>query len=157
MVALQTHRGPDDGGIWLGRSADDVLIGLGSRRLSILDLSPAGHMPMSTDDGLYHIVYNGEVYNCGALRKDLEARGCKFKSRSDTEVVLYLFREFGPECVRKLEGMFAFAIWDQREQQMVLARDHFGVKPLYYCCRNGRLAFASEAKALLELPDMRRR
>jgi asparagine synthase (glutamine-hydrolysing) len=154
MNDAQSHRGPDDVGLWVGRLADGAFVGLGSRRLSILDLSPAGRMPMSTPDGRFTITYNGEVYNYPSLRRDLESRGYRFRSGSDTEAVLYLFQEYREESVRLLNGMFAFAIWDDLEKELFLARDHFGVKPLYYCLQPGRLAFASEIKALFELPEM---
>jgi asparagine synthase (glutamine-hydrolysing) len=157
MTDIQGHRGPDDRGTWDTTTTDGQWIGLGSRRLSILDLSPAGHMPMSTPDGSLTIVYNGEVYNYWHLRRDLEAKGYQFRSNSDTEAVLYLYQEFGPDCVRRLNGMFAIAIWDGKNQRLFLARDHFGVKPLYYCHQGNRMAFASEAKSLLEVPDMPRR
>jgi asparagine synthase (glutamine-hydrolysing) len=157
MTDLQAHRGPDDHGIWETQLPGGGWMGLGSRRLAILDLSPAGHMPMSTPDGLLTITYNGEVYNYRQLRRDLEAKGYTFRSQSDTEVVLYLFREYGPESVKQLNGMFAFAIWDETRQQLFLARDHFGIKPLYYCHEGARLAFASEVKALLALPEMSRK
>ena len=157
MNRVQAHRGPDDEGIWETTLSDGRRIGLGSRRLAILDLSPAGRMPMSTSDGQYTIVYNGEVYNYPELREELEARGYKFRSRSDTEAVLDLYCEFGPESVRRLKGMFAFAIWDSDRKELFLARDHFGVKPLYYRWDGSRFAFASEIKALLELPGFDRR
>jgi asparagine synthase (glutamine-hydrolysing) len=111
---------------------------------------------MSTPDGDLTVVYNGEVYNYPQLRLDLQAKGYQFRSNSDTEAVLYLYQEYGPDCVRHLNGMFAIAIWDDSRQQMFLARDHFGIKPLYYCHEGKRLAFASEVKALLEVPGMPR-
>ena len=157
MTGVQAHRGPDDHGAWETVAANGDRIGLGSRRLAILDLSPAGHMPMRTEDGRHTIAYNGEVYNAPALRAELEQRGHRFCSRSDTEVVLRLYAEFGPACVRRLNGMFALAIWDEPRQQLFLARDHFGVKPLYYAWQGRRLVFASEIKSLLELPDLARR
>ncbi|HMG35028.1 MAG TPA: asparagine synthase (glutamine-hydrolyzing) [Blastocatellia bacterium] len=157
MNDLLTHRGPDDQGIWLGSSRDGGFVGLASRRLSILDLSSAGRMPMSTVDGRLTITYNGEIYNQAALRRDLEAKGCVFRSRTDTEVVLYLYEHYGAEGIPKLNGMFAFAIWDSLKQELFVARDHFGIKPLYYCHRDDRFAFASEVKALLALPDAPRR
>ena len=156
MTSIQAHRGPDDHGTWESSLADGTRVGLGSRRLAILDLSLAGHMPMTTDDGRLTIVYNGEVYNHPRLRRELEAKGYGFRSNSDTETVLKLYQEYGPESVRRLNGIFAFAIWDRREGQLFLARDHFGVKPLYYCHEGHRFAFASEVKALLELPGIRR-
>lgn len=157
MNDVQAHRGPDDRGVWERRTPKGEGVGLASTRLSILDLSPAGHMPMSTGDGRLTIVYNGEVYNYPQLRRDLESKGYQFRSRSDTEAVLYLYQEYGPECVRHLNGMFAIAIWDDLNQQLFLARDHFGIKPLYYCHQRERLAFASEIKSLLPLPGLERR
>ncbi|HKP13433.1 MAG TPA: asparagine synthase (glutamine-hydrolyzing), partial [Blastocatellia bacterium] len=157
MNAALVHRGPDDLGLWETRRPDGAFVGLGSRRLAILDLSPAGHMPMTTPDGRFTITYNGEVYNYPALRRDLEARGYRFRSRGDTEAVLYLYQEYGAESVRRLNGMFAFAIWDDERKELFLARDHFGIKPLYYCHQGDRFACASEVKALLGLPEMPRR
>src|SRR5262249_23528088 len=122
-------------------------------RLAILDLSPAGHMPMSSEDGSLWLVYNGEVYNFPELREELRVKGHRFHSNTDTEVVLHLYQEEGPDCIRRLNGMFAMAIWDTRLQRLFLARDPFGVKPLYYVHQGDRLAFASEIKALLELPE----
>lgn len=156
MADLMTHRGPDDSGQWYKLTASGARVGLASRRLSILDLSQAGHMPMCTEDGVLTIVYNGECYNYPELRHELEARSYRFRSNSDTEAVLYAYREWGPECVRRLKGMFALAIWDEERQQLFLARDHFGVKPLYYCAKNGKLAFASEMKSILALPGVDR-
>ena len=157
MNTIQAHRGPDDHGTWETVLPDGSRVGLGSRRLAILDLSPAGHMPMHSPDGRLTIVYNGEVYNYPQLRRELESKGYQFRSNSDTEAVLYLYKEYGPESVRRLNGMFAFAIWDDRRRQLFLARDHFGIKPLYYCHRGDRFAFASEIKSLLEISDMPRR
>jgi len=153
MTAVQRHRGPNDSGLWDHHSQDGSYIGLGSRRLSILDLSDSGHMPMSNEDGNVWITYNGEIYNARPLRRELEAKGHQFKSFADTEVIIHLYEEEGADCVRRLNGMFSFAICDLRESrpQLFMARDHFGIKPFYYVCRNGRLAFASEAKALLEV------
>ncbi len=113
-------------------------------------------MPMTTEDGRLTIAYNGEVYNHLQLRRELETLGHSFRSNGDTETVLKLYQEYGAESVRRLNGIFAFAIWDRREEELFLARDHFGIKPLYYCHEAGRLAFASEVKALLELPGLRR-
>jgi asparagine synthase (glutamine-hydrolysing) len=157
MTDVQSHRGPDDSGVWETSLPDGGRVGMGSRRLSILDLSPAGHMPMSTPDGRLTICYNGEVYNYPQLRRELEAKGYRFRSGSDTEAVLFLYQEYGPECVRRLNGMFAFAIWDERRRQLFLARDHFGIKPFYYRHEGGRFAFASEVKSLLQLPGVRPR
>ncbi len=157
MTDVQAHRGPDDRGIFETRTADGQWLGLGSRRLAILDLSPAGHMPMSTEDGRFTIAYNGEVYNYLELRGELEAAGVPFRSHTDTEVVLRLYERQGAECVRRLNGMFGFAIWDRDRDELFLARDHFGVKPVYYVEQPGRFAFASELKALLELPGFERK
>ncbi|MFY9909801.1 MAG: asparagine synthetase B, partial [Candidatus Sulfotelmatobacter sp.] len=156
MAHLQAHRGPDDSGLWERRFPDGSYIGLGSRRLAILDLSPNGHMPMCNEDGSVWITYNGEIYNYADLRRELESKGHRFRSNADTEVVIHLYEEEGAECVHRLNGMFAFCICDLRsaKPQLFLARDHFGVKPLYYIHRGSRLAFASEIKALLQLPEV---
>jgi len=153
MNALQSHRGPNDSGIWEHRSPDGTYVALGSRRLSILDLSSDGHMPMPNEDGTVWITYNGEIYNFADLRRELEAKGHRFSSNTDTEVILHLYEEVGADCVQRLNGIFAFAICDLRagRPKLFLARDHFGVKPLYYTFNSGRLAFASEIKALLEV------
>jgi len=160
MTQVQTHRGPDDFGLWERPFSDGSYIGLGSRRLAILDLSPGGHMPMSNEDGTVWITYNGEIYNFADLRRELESKGHSFRSHTDTEVVVHLYEEYGPDrlkdCLNRLSGMFAFAICDLRgaSPKLLLARDHFGIKPLYYCDRGGKLAFASEVKALLEVPGI---
>jgi asparagine synthase (glutamine-hydrolysing) len=149
LLAIQRslrHRGPDDEGLFLAR---DGRAGLVSTRLSILDLSTAGHQPMASADGRYHIVFNGEIYNFMALREELERAGETFISRSDTEVILKMYARYGPDCVREFEGMFAIAIWDKREQICFLARDPFGVKPLYYHDKGGVFVFASEIRSLL--------
>jgi len=137
------HRGPDDAGVHVSPGA-----GLGSRRLSIVDLSERGHMPMVSEDRRYWIAYNGEVYNYRALRAELEARGHRFRSNTDTEVVLALYALEGPQMLSRLNGMFAFAIWDTRERVGFLARDRLGVKPLYYHVDREALRFGSEPKAL---------
>lgn len=156
MTSVQKHRGPDDSGIWEEKLADGAWWGLGSRRLAIQDLSPAGHMPMADLSGRVHVVYNGEIYNAPALRRELEGEGFVFRSTSDTEVLLALYLKHGPDFVGRLNGIFAFAIADLRTlPRLMLARDHFGVKPLYVARRGSSLAFASEAKALFELPDFR--
>ena len=155
MTDVPAHRGPDDRGVWHANLPEGGWVGLGSRRLAILDLSPAGRMPMSNPEGTVWITYNGEIYNFPELRSELESKGYRFRSRSDTEMLLNLYLEKGRECVHRLNGMFAFAICDLRggDPLLFLARDHFGIKPLYYCRQGRRLAFASEVKALLELPD----
>jgi asparagine synthase (glutamine-hydrolysing) len=160
MTNVQTHRGPDDSGLWERRFPDDTYIGLGSRRLAILDLTADGHMPMSNEDGTVWITYNGEVYNFGDLRRELESKGHRFRSHTDTEAIVHLYEEYGPDrlkdCLNRLDGMFALAICDLRRSspKVFLARDHFGIKPLYYSESGGKLAFASEVKALLEVPGI---
>jgi asparagine synthase (glutamine-hydrolysing) len=160
MTNVQTHRGPDDSGLWERRFPDGGYIGLGSRRLAILDLSAEGHMPMSNEDGSVWITYNGEIYNFAELRRELEAKGHSFRSHTDTEVIVHLYEEYGPDrledCLNCLNGMFALAICDMRgaSPKLFLARDHFGIKPFYYWERAGKLAFASEIKALLEVPGI---
>jgi len=149
MHQVQAHRGPDASGIHL-----DGSLGLAHSRLSIIDLSPAGHQPMPNEDGTVWIVFNGEIYNFPELRPDLERRGHRFRSRTDTETILHLYEEHGPDCLRYLRGMFAFAIWDARQRALFLARDRFGAKPLYYHHDREAFRFASEAKALLQDPEV---
>lgn len=167
ILALLHHRGPDDRG-WLtldrsgvrtGADPDDLAgdVVLLHTRLSILDLSDAGHQPMSTPDGRYHLSFNGEIYNYVELRRELESLGREFVSGSDTEVLLTAYVEWGAEALERLVGMFAFAIVDAERRVLVLARDQFGIKPLYYAPLPGRLAFASEVHPLLELPGVGRR
>ncbi len=163
MTNVQTHRGPDDAGLWERRLPDGGYFGLGSRRLAILDLSADGHMPMSNEDGTVWITYNGEIYNFAELRHELEGKGHRFHSHTDTEVVLRLYEEYGArrfkDCLNRLQGMFALAICDLRTSspKLFLARDHFGIKPLYYWESGRKLAFASEVKALLEVPGIQSR
>src|SRR5665213_4570433 len=126
MAQKLAHRGPDNAGYYF-----DPPIALGFRRLSIVDLS-GGHQPMSNEDGTVWIIFNGEIYNFEELRKYLLARGHVFRTRTDTEVIVHLYEEFGPACVERLRGMFGFAIWDDRNQSLMLARDRIGIKPLYY-------------------------
>jgi asparagine synthase (glutamine-hydrolysing) len=146
-----THRGPDDAGLHL-----DGRVGLGHRRLSILDLSPGGHQPMASPDGSLWIVFNGEIFNYVELREELRARGQEFRSTSDTEVLLHLYAREGEACLEKLNGMFAFAIWNARERSLFAARDRLGIKPFYYYPAPDCLLFASELKALLEDPRVAR-
>ena len=154
MNAAIEHRGPDDRGIY---QSSDRSVTLAMRRLSILDLS-GGHQPMSNHDATIWIVYNGEVFNSPELRQRLEREGCRFKTaNSDTEVILQLYETKGDAFVSELNGMFAFVIHDQRRNRLFGARDRLGIKPLHYCQRDGRLAWASELKALLSLPWMERR
>ncbi len=153
MTSMQAHRGPDDAGVWDRKFPDGSYVGLGSRRLAILDLSPDGHMPMCNEDRTVWITYNGEIYNFAELRRELESKGHRFASNTDTEVVIHLYEQEGPDCVKRLNGMFAFAICDLRSATptVFVARDHFGVKPFYYCHEGKRFAFASEIKALLQV------
>ena len=149
MRDSMVHRGPDDGGSW--RSPDGG-VGLAHRRLSIVDLSTTGHQPMANEDETIWITFNGEIYNHIALRSELEGKGHRYRSRTDTETILHLYEEEGPQCVRRLQGMFAFAIWDAPRNELFLARDRIGIKPLYYAVRPDGFLFASEIKALLEHP-----
>ena len=156
MTDIIAHRGPDGEGHFT-----DGPVGLGHRRLAVIDLSPAGRQPMASERGDVVITYSGEVYNFRELRTELEALGYTFRSRTDTEVVLQAYREWGEECVRRFNGMFAFAIYDRRPEQggrrrkLFLARDRYGVKPLYYYHRKGVFLFASEIKALLKHPAVK--
>ena len=149
-----SHRGPDDAGEWW---SDDGCVGLGHRRLAIIDLSPAGHQPMQDVSGQLSIVFNGELYNFPDLRTELAGRGHCFRSRSDTEVILAAYREWGTDCLSRLNGMFAFAIYDGRTRQLFMARDRAGEKPLFYALANGILRFASELKGLLVESTLPRR
>jgi asparagine synthase (glutamine-hydrolysing) len=151
MAEVIAHRGPDDSGLYA-----DEAVSLSHRRLSIIDLSAHGHQPLSNEDGSIWIVYNGEIYNFQQLREDLEAKGHRFRSRTDTEVIVHAYEEYGIDCVRRFNGMFAFAIWDRNRREVLLARDRLGVKPLYYHLSNGRLVFASEIKAILQVPTVPR-
>lgn len=148
MARAQAHRGPDDEGV-ICQPACGVTVGLASRRLAVLDPTPAGHQPMASDDGLVWVAYNGELYNFPSLREELESRGCRFRSRTDTEVVLRAYEAFGTDCVRRFRGMFALAVWDGRAGQLMLARDRLGEKPLYVDWDGRTFLFASEVRALL--------
>lgn len=148
MLAMIRHRGPDQVGVYT-----DAMAVLGSVRLSIIDIE-TGNQPISNEDGSLWIVYNGEVFNYLELRPDLESRGHRFTTNTDTEVVLHLYEEYGPACLERLNGEFAFAIWDNRRQTVFLARDRFGIRPLYYAVVDTVLMFASEIKALLAHPDI---
>ena len=149
------HRGPDDGGLW---QSDDGRVVLGHRRLSIVDLSPAGHQPMSNEDGTVWLTFNGEIYNHAELRTSLRLDDRhKFRSRSDTEVIIHLYEERQVAVAEAIDGMFAFGLWDAGRKRLVLVRDRMGKKPLYYVVAAGRLIFASEIKALLGHPDVARR
>ncbi|MEE8442796.1 MAG: asparagine synthase (glutamine-hydrolyzing) [Dehalococcoidia bacterium] len=152
MTASMAHRGPDGEGCYTTGP-----VGLGHRRLAIIDLSPAGQQPMGNETGEVTITYSGEVYNYQELRKELEAKGHRFRSRTDTEVVVHAFEEWGEACVHRFNGMFAFAIWDSTKNRLFLARDRYGIKPLYYYDANGLFLFASEIKGLLEHPEVKAR
>jgi asparagine synthase (glutamine-hydrolysing) len=147
------HRGPDDEGECIQHSGE-LSIGLGHKRLSIIDLSSAAHQPMCNEDGKIWLTYNGEVYNFRELRNELVAKGHTFKSNSDSEVVIHLYEEMGVGCLERLNGMFAFALWDGNRQSLFLARDRIGKKPLHYAVHDGGIAFASEIKALLKHPKV---
>ena len=180
MTSAIRHRGPDDAGTYFSSAVDEPLRGssfpaqtthpsqsnthqptgpaaaLGFRRLSIIDLS-TGHQPLANEDNSVWIVFNGEIYNYRELRADLEARGHTFRTNTDTECIVHLYEELGPDCVQRLRGMFAFAIWDDRRKRLLLARDRVGKKPLFYRLDRGQLTFASELKALLLVPGAPRR
>jgi asparagine synthase (glutamine-hydrolysing) len=150
MVRLLAHRGPDASGLWLGEH-----VGLAHTRLSILDLSSAGNQPMGGEPLGLRVVFNGEIYNFRELREELEAEGATFRTRTDTEVLLHGFRRWGEGLVERLRGMFAFALWDERERACLLVRDRIGIKPLFYAQFSYALVFASEIKALFAHPDLR--
>ena len=145
MAETMRHRGPDDQGVWM---SDDRRVVLSHRRLSILDTSSRGHQPMLSADGRQVIVYNGEIYNFLELRTDLEREGDRFVTGTDTEVILAAYRRYGVDCLSRFNGMFAFAIWDEEDRSLFLARDRFGVKPLLYYWQGGLFLFASEMKAI---------
>jgi asparagine synthase (glutamine-hydrolysing) len=146
MLAMIRHRGPDQYGIYL-----DSMVGLGNARLNIIDLN-TGQQPIANEDQSHWIVFNGEIFNYVELRPELEAQGHRFSTQTDTEVILHAYEEYGPDCVNHLNGQFAFAIWDAREQRLVLARDRFGIRPLYYTVVDGALIFGSEIKSILADP-----
>jgi asparagine synthase (glutamine-hydrolysing) len=152
MTDSIAHRGPDGEGQWIEGN-----IGLGHRRLAIIDLSPAGHQPMISADHRYVLSYNGEVYNYRELRADLEAEGVWFRSQTDSEVVLYALAHWGADALLKFNGMFALALWDRKEKTLLLARDRYGVKPLYYARQGNTFAFGSEQKAILAQPGFQRK
>ena len=144
MADAVAHRGPDGEGVYV-----DHGLGLAHRRLAIIDLSPAGHQPMATEDGRFVISYNGEVYNFAELRIELEALGQRFRSRTDTEVVLKALALWGEKAFERFNGMFAFALWDRERKELLLARDRYGIKPLYYTRIGDKFVFGSEIKAIL--------
>jgi asparagine synthase (glutamine-hydrolysing) len=150
MCDVLVHRGPDDAGYYVQSN-----FGFGMRRLSIVDLR-TGHQPLSNEDGTIQVILNGEIYNFRELRKELQAQGHCFRTETDTEVIVHLYEQYGDECVHRLRGMFAFAVWDEPQRRLLLARDRIGIKPLFYGEIGGRLMFASELKALLQLPEVDR-
>jgi len=150
MCGAMTHRGPDEEGVYLSEG-----VGLGMRRLSIIDLEH-GQQPVSNEDGTIWVVFNGEIYNYRELRGLLARRGHVFHTESDTETIVHLYEDFGTKAVGYLCGMFAFAVWDERRRQLLLARDRLGIKPLYYAQIDGDLVFASELKPILQLPEVKR-
>ncbi|MBO0782129.1 MAG: asparagine synthase (glutamine-hydrolyzing), partial [Ktedonobacteraceae bacterium] len=152
MAERQRHRGPDDEGYYSAPA-----IGLGFGRLAILDITSAGHQPMASEDGRTWLTFNGEIYNFQELVPELEQAGYHFRSRSDSEVLLHAYEHWGKDCLARLNGMFAFAIWDSRRRTVFIARDRLGVKPLYYWSDGTHCAWSSELKALLELPWLERR
>ncbi|MGA7076614.1 MAG: asparagine synthase (glutamine-hydrolyzing) [Halobacteriota archaeon] len=151
MIEIQQHRGPDAQGSYINET-----IGLGHRRLAIIDLSAAGDQPMCNEDGTLWLTYNGEVYNYVELAEELKERGHVFRSNSDSEVIVHAFEEYGASCLQKFNGMFAFAIWDEKRERLFCARDRFGVKPFHYYCCDAFFAFASEIKGLLVCPNIPR-
>src|SRR4051812_14681607 len=146
------HRGPDDRGVFV---SDDRRAGLGFRRLAIIDVSPLANQPMANEDGAVRVVFNGEIYNFKSLRARLLAKGHQFRSQSDTEVIVHLYEDLGPKFVEEIDGMFAIAIWDARENRLVLARDRAGKKPLFVYQDRRRIVFGSEIKAIFGHPDVR--
>src|SRR5438132_3812468 len=151
MIAMLRHRGPDDAGAWT-----DGRVGLAHTRLSIIDLTAAGHQPMASADASVWITYNGEIYNFREIRRELEGLGYPFRSRGDAEVIANGWQAWGPGIIPRLRGMFALAIWDRRSYRLILARDRIGKKPLYYAPSATALLFGSEIKALLIWPDLPR-
>jgi asparagine synthase (glutamine-hydrolysing) len=151
MIATLRHRGPDDEGVWT-----DGCVGLAHTRLSIIDVSPAGHQPMASTDGSVWITYNGEVYNFAEIRRELEGLGYRFRSRTDTETIVNGWHAWGPQVFQRLRGMFALALWDRRSRRLILGRDRVGEKPLYWARTRSGFLFGSEIKALLAWPGMAR-
>ena len=155
MRDTMKHRGPDGAGIWISK---DKRVGLGHRRLSIIDLSDAASQPMSNEDGSLWVSFNGEIYNHAEIRAELERIGVhRWRTdHSDTEVILHAFEQWGIDCLERFRGMFAIALWDEKKKELWLIRDRIGIKPLYYSLHHGRLTFGSEIKALLQDPDQKR-
>ena len=150
MTDIISHRGPDGRGTFIDKS-----VGFGHRRLSIIDLSRAGDQPMKSDDNKYTITYNGEIYNYLNIRCELESKGHIFKSNTDTEVILKSYIEWGFDCLNKFNGMFAFGIWDNLKKQIFIARDRYGIKPIYYYWNEDLFIFSSEIKSILLYPSIK--
>ncbi len=148
-LSAMRHRGPDASGEW-----SDGLCALGHRRLAIIDLSEAGRQPLSNEDGTVWVTFNGEIYNFADLRKELEGAGHRFRTRTDTEVIVHAYEQWGTACVKRFRGMFAFAVWDQPRRRLFLARDRLGKKPVFYTRQPDRFLFASELQGLLADPDI---
>ena len=146
MMRIMKHRGPDDEGVYIKNN-----YGFGFVRLSIIDLSPLGHQPMFSNDGRYVLVFNGEVYNYIELREELKSIGYQFRSKTDTEVVLYSYIEWGENCLNKFNGMWAFAIYDNIEKKVFISRDRYGIKPFYYYLDDNKFIFASEIQPILKI------
>ena len=151
MTDAISHRGPDGEGHWIEGN-----VGIGHRRLAIIDLSPAGHQPMVSANHRFLLSYNGEIYNFRELRSELEAKGYWFRSRTDSEVVLNALAEWGVEALNRFNGMFALALWDRKERTLLVARDRYGIKPLYISQQGNTLAFGSEQKAILAMSGFQR-
>jgi asparagine synthase (glutamine-hydrolysing) len=152
MTDAIKHRGPDGEGHWIEEN-----VAIGHRRLSIIDLSPAGHQPMISSDHRYILTYNGEIYNYREIRTELEAAGYWFRSKTDSEVVLYAYSHWGKDALMKFNGMFALAIWDRKEKSLFLARDRYGIKPLYWAKQGKTIAFGSEQKAIMAQPGFQKK
>ena len=148
MTDSIAHRGPDGEGHWIEGN-----VGIGHRRLAVIDLSPAGQQPMISADNRYVLSYNGEIYNFRELRGELEAKGYWFRSKTDSEVVLNALAEWGQKALKKFNGMFAIAFWDRKERILLLARDRYGIKPLYVSNKENAFVFGSEQKSILTIPD----
>ncbi len=149
MIDVLRHRGPDDSGFYVDKD-----IGLGNARLSIIDIE-GGHQPIQNEDGTVHVTYNGEIYNYRELRRELEVQGHRFRTKSDTEVIVHSYEQYGESFVERLNGMFAIALWDGKQKKLILARDRMGIKPLHYALRENAIFFASEIKAILQAPFSR--
>lgn len=150
MTSLVSHRGPDDEGFFIHKN-----IGMGMRRLGIIDI-PGGHQPIHNEDSSVQLVFNGEIYNFKELREQLIQKGHIFLTRSDTEIIVHLYEEEGKNCVKRLQGMFAFALWDKNKNELLLARDRIGIKPLHYIICNDRIIFASEIKSILSVEEVKK-